>query len=336
LAGETYCTLTDARFFAGTVAMVNSVRLTGNQGDAVVFDRGLTDEQRGLLGGQARIVPVDPRIRPFLVTPSMRNVADGGTLYWIDGDVIVTRNLTRISELADAGKICLYYDMPPTRWFSEWQETFALRAPLRRERYLNAGFVALSVERWQWLLERWAEICERMPPLSAYAGQRHNPVLGGDQDALNGLLMSEVQRASVVELPPEEVVYTGVMHQARVVSSEQLVTVRNGRQVALLHYTGKLKPWMPESWARINRDAYVRLLLRLLFESDVPVRLSGRHVPPWLRPTPRGRLFLSGLRTVHGPRARLQDLARVVVHRLPSRARDPILRVRGRIMHGHR
>jgi hypothetical protein len=336
LSGETYFTLTDARFFVGTVAMMNSVRLTGNQGDFVVFDRGLTDRQRALLGEQARIVPVDPRIRPFLVTPSMRNEASEGTLYWIDGDVIVTRSLAPISKLAEVGKICLYYDVPPTRWFSEWQETFALRAPLRRERYLNAGFLGLSGDRWQWLLERWAEVCESMPPLSAYAGQKHIPVLGGDQDALNGLLMSEVERAAVVELPPEEVVYTGVMHQARVVSREQLVTVRNGHEVALLHYTGKLKPWMPESWARINRDAYVRLLLRLLFESDVPVRLSGRQVPPWLRPTPSGRVLLSGLRTVHGPRARMQDLARLVVHRLPARVRDPILHVRGRIMHGHR
>jgi hypothetical protein len=238
--------------------------------------------------------------------------------------------------LAETGKICLYYDIPPTRWFSDWREIFGLQAPLRRDRYLNAGFFALSRERWAWLLERWSELCQAMPPLSAYAGRKDVPVLGSDQDALNALLMSEVSRSDVAELPSEEVVYTGLMHQARVVDRERLLTVRKGHVVALMHYTGKLKPWMPQSWARINRDGYVRLLLRLLFEDDVPLRLSGNHVPPWLRPTTRGRLLLGGLRVVHGPRARLQDAARVLVHRLPARVREPILHVRGRIMHGHR
>jgi hypothetical protein len=336
VAPETYVTLCDRHFFVGTVAMMNSLRLTGNDGELVVFDRGLTGEQRRLLRDHARVVPVDPSIRPFLVTPSMRNVADAGTLYWIDGDVIVTRNLQRVSELAENGKICLYYDIPPTRWFQEWPEIFALQAPLRRDRYLNAGFLALSRDRWEWLLERWSEVCEIMPPLSAYAGQQEIPVLGGDQDALNALLMSEVSRNAVHELPPEEVVYTGQMHQARLVDRERLVTVRHGHPVALLHYTGKLKPWMPRSWARINQDAYVRLLLRLIFEDDVPVRLSGQHVPRWLRPTAGGRMLLGGLRVVHGPRARLQDAARLFVHRLPGPIREPILRFRGRIMHGHR
>jgi Glycosyl transferase family 8 len=329
-------TLADARFFVGTVAMMNSLRVTGNDGELVVFDRGLTDEQRRLLRDYARVVPVDPGIRPFLVTPSMRNVADSGTLYWIDGDVIVTRNLRHISELAESGKICLYYDNPPIRWFREWEDIFALQAPLRRERYLNVGFLSLSRDRWEWLLERWSEVCAIMPPLSAYTGEKENPVLGGDQDALNALLMSEVSRNAVHELPVEEVVYTGVMHQARVVSREELVCIRRGRRTAVLHYVGKLKPWMPESWGRINRDAYVRLLQRLLFEQDVELRLAFGYVPPWLRPTPRGRLFLSGLRLVHGPRARLQDAARAVVHRLPRPIREPVLRFRGEIMHGRR
>jgi hypothetical protein len=333
---ETYVTLADKHFFVGTVAMLNSLRLTGNRGELVVLERGFTPEQRQLLGDHARVQAVDPGIRPFLLWPFMRTVADSGTLFWIDGDVIVTRSLQQVSEVAGRGKICLYCGGEPTRWFREWQEIFALQAPLRRDRYLNTGFIALSRERWDSLLVRWHEACEAMPPPSRYAGLNEIPVLLGAQDALNALLMSEVPRDAVHELPLEEIVYTGVMHQARVLDPERLLCYHKGRQTALLHYVGKLKPWMPQSWARINRDAYVRLLQRLLFEQDVELRLSPRHVPPWLRPTARGRLLLSGLRVVHGPRARLQDAVRVLVHRLPAPIRDPIHRVRGRIMHGHR
>lgn len=336
MAATTYFTLSDERFFPGAVAMMNSLRLTGNHGELVVLDRGLTVEQRRLLGPHARIHPVDPQIHPFLVTASIRKLADSGTLCWIDGDILLTRGLDHMRALTEIGKVCMYPDSPANRWHSEWQEVFALRRPLRRETYLNAGLWALSIDHWADLLERWSELCELIPQTSVNLGQRHNPFLAGDQDALNALLMSEVPRAQVAELPAEEMVCTGVMHQARIVDRKTLVCSRKGREVALLHYQGKLKPWMSESWGRVNRDAYVRLLLRLWYEEDVPLRLPPRYVPSWLRPTTRGRLLLGGLRVVHGPRARLQDAARVLVHRLPAPVREPILRFRGRIIHGHR
>jgi hypothetical protein len=335
LATETYFTLTDSRFFVGTVGMLNSLRLMGARGELVVLDRGLAPEQRLILGKLARIEPVDPAIRPFSLKPSIRRLAQSGVVFWIDSDMILTRDLRRVSALAKDGKVCLYPDWPPTRWISEWHQAFQLRQPLRRQPYLNAGFLALSVDHWAGLLERWAELCELIPGPGASAGF-DDPFLRSDQDALNALLMSEVPRDDIAELPEEEVALTKVAHQVRVASAKELVCYHRGQQIALIHYVGKLKPWMPESWARINRDAYVRLLLRLLFDEDVELRLPLRYVPQWLRPTLRGRVYLSGLRVVHGPRARLQDFVRPLVHRLPASVRDPILRYRGRIMHGHR
>ena len=45
----TYFTVSTHRFFLGTVALLNSLRLTGNAGELVVLDAGLTPDERELL-----------------------------------------------------------------------------------------------------------------------------------------------------------------------------------------------------------------------------------------------------------------------------------------------
>ena len=46
---STYYTIANAPFFPGLVALLNSLRLSGNAGELVVLDRGLEEEQRELL-----------------------------------------------------------------------------------------------------------------------------------------------------------------------------------------------------------------------------------------------------------------------------------------------
>jgi Glycosyl transferases group 1 len=67
----TYYTISDQRFFPGTVALLNSLRLTGNTGDLVVLDANLTPSDRELLGGHATIVPPTKQIggNPILMKP---------------------------------------------------------------------------------------------------------------------------------------------------------------------------------------------------------------------------------------------------------------------------
>src|SRR6187551_3977245 len=52
----TFYTIADAGFFPGLVALLNSLRLTGNAGELVALDRGLTPAQRELLAGHVSVV----------------------------------------------------------------------------------------------------------------------------------------------------------------------------------------------------------------------------------------------------------------------------------------
>jgi hypothetical protein len=51
----TYYTVSDHRFFLGTVALLNSLRLTNNGGDFVVLDVDLTPSERELLSDHATV-----------------------------------------------------------------------------------------------------------------------------------------------------------------------------------------------------------------------------------------------------------------------------------------
>ena len=96
----TFYTIADAGFFPGLVALLNSLRLTGNSGELVVLDRGLTTAQRGLLEGQVSLVelPEAPAGSPILLKPYPGVVGASGTIVLIDSDMIVTRSLAEIAR----------------------------------------------------------------------------------------------------------------------------------------------------------------------------------------------------------------------------------------------
>jgi hypothetical protein len=51
----THYTVSDHRFFLGTVALRNSLRLIGNGGEVVVLDVGLTATEREMLSDHATV-----------------------------------------------------------------------------------------------------------------------------------------------------------------------------------------------------------------------------------------------------------------------------------------
>jgi hypothetical protein len=165
----TFYTIADARFFPGLVALLNSLRLTGNDGELVVLDRGLSPAQRQALEGHVRLVeiPDPPDGSPALLKAYPHMLGETGTIVLVDSDMVVGRDLGDIAELAAAGKICAFPDPVPHRgrWFAEWHEALELRAPLRQGTYLNAGFLALSALR--------------ADPARAALRARGPPVLGG-------------------------------------------------------------------------------------------------------------------------------------------------------------
>jgi hypothetical protein len=290
-ASPSFFTVSDSRFFVGTVAMLNSLRLTGNGSELVVIDTGLTDEQRRRLDGAATLVTVPPEIargHPLLVKPTA-DLFREGTIVLIDSDMLVVRRLDEAVAAARSGKIFVYPDHEATkdRRFDLWTEALELTAPLRPRRYVNAGFVALSLEHRRDFLERWRRACARIPP-GAIGGDPAEPFYGGDQEALNALLMSEIPDDAQEVGAEGESLHPDALRHVEVVDEEHLICLYRGRRAAILHYSLAPKPWEARAWRRLRSfDAYVRLFPRVAFRDDVPVRLRPEEVAFWLRP---GRL----------------------------------------------
>ena len=132
----TYVTVADAGYFLGAVAMLNSLRLTGNEGELVVIDRGLTPAQRASLGQHARILELSPEDRAkhaYFQRQLVYRYGLDGVLVFLDSDMLVTGSLAPVVEDASRGKIVVYPNHPSGwhRFFPEWAHVFALEAPLR-------------------------------------------------------------------------------------------------------------------------------------------------------------------------------------------------------------
>ena len=328
-AGAAFYTIADATFFPGTVALLNSLRLTRNDEELVVLDMGLAEAQRRLLESHARVVdlPREVAANPYVSKPYPHLLGATGEVALIDSDIIVTRSLAPVFEHACEGKICLFPDHHEARgrWFAEWQDAFGLAAPPRRQPYLNAGFVALRVECFPGFLERFWQACSRIPVNRHLSRDHDQPFWAGDQDALNALLMSEIPPEAIEVLAEDEVVFWDALGDVEVLDAKRLSLDRNGTEPLMLHYSFRPKPWEPRGWIRAKDDAFLRLLPRLLFGDDVPLRLTPTDLPFWIRP---GR----------GPRAALRALdlahraAKAAINAPPEPVRRKMLALRDELM----
>ena len=318
----TFFTISDSLYFIGTVALLNSLRLTLHRGTFVVLDAGLSPAQRARLEAHATVVdlPVELTANPTVLKAYASLFDQHGVSVIIDSDMIVARSLGDVIERARAGKISVVADPLPDRWFEEWSMGFGLRKPLRRQKYVNAGLVALSTEHWPDFLQRWWELCERIPTKAAMMrGSANNPFWAADQDALNALLMSEMPRSAVEVLPPEYEVHPGQMMHASVVDASTLRCTYHGNRLSILHYSMQPKAWQRSGWVRVRRDAYVRLFPRVVCGDDVLIQLMEDEVPLWLRPNAIGLLTLMVLDISHG-------IADALLLLLPTRASAAVRR----------
>jgi hypothetical protein len=321
----TYYTTASAPFFPGAVALLNSLRLCGNDGELVVVDAGLTREQRRALVAHADVVaaPAAVRENPSLAKPFPYVLGKSGVAVVIDSDMIVTADLAPFLRTAAAGKICLFPDHESTRgrWFAEWERGLDLRARPRRQTYLNTGFVALDRGRWNDVLGRWWHGCELVSASGAASGTADTPFWARDQDVLNAILMSEVPADAVAALPAEAEVYWDRLREVEVLDEARLTCHLAGAPVAILHYSYRPKPWEPRAWPRVTDDAFMRLLPRVLFEPDVPLRLEPRAFPLWARPGRAGRVAVRVLDAAH-------FAAKAIVYAPPAPARRRLVAAR--------
>jgi len=329
-------TLSGAGYLPGTLALINSLQITGFEGEVTVLDAGMDDHARALLERRVsvRTLPGDPSSHPVLRKPRLHELEPEGVVIFLDSDMIATGSLDHIVVQAERGQICLFPDHPSTgdRAFPVWETTFGLSAPLRRRRHLNTGFVAFSVERWPDLLRRWDAACRQIPSDEVFVPVMHEPPAtrfasrpfwGGDQDAFNAILMSEVPEDAIAEQPEDGEVFPDTMAEVEVVDEATLECRYRGSSPTLLHYVLSPKPWQSNSWRRVRRDAYVRLLRRLL--ADEP---DCGELPLWLRQNAHGEATLRSLSLVNGGKVTAEESARAAVHALPSPAKSALRSMR--------
>ena len=276
-----FFTISDAGFFPGTVALLNSLRLLGHTDELVVLDLGLTPEQRARLApAGVSFVSTPDNAHPWVLKPVAAAADARGVVVLVDSDMVVTSSMEPIVRAAREGKFCVFPDHPSDhgRWFREWSDLFELSAPLRHATYANAGVIAFSADVWPEFLERWSRACRPM------AGRRtvrtdSEPDGQMDQDALNALLMSEIPESSVELLPG----YEWDMREVELVDLHTLECVSGGQTQTLLHTPTSPKLWQEGGWRRVERGAYVELMPRLLLGPDVVLRLEPDEIPLWMR-----------------------------------------------------
>ena len=335
LRGIRYVTLTDERFFIGTVALVNSLRLTENGHDILIVDAGLRSDQRDRLAAVAdvrRLENCGSQVLPPFLKPRALMSAPMGTLVFLDSDMIVTASLESTAIAAAEGRICVLPDGPPrhhTRRFEDaWTKRLHLRRPLREQPYINSGFIALDSSRWVGLLERWIELCAEVSEsrsLLPHSIPMHeadvHPFAYLDQDVLNAILMSEVDESAVV---------IGDWHRAGVPEPEDTTRIverlslqcqsDRATSTMLLHHFSRPKPWFAEARGCLMYEPYDELLVRLLTGPDLTIVLPPDAIPVWLRRGPVRRIERRVTRSQTMP-ARVLRRAHTVAFRQTTRAR---------------
>jgi lipopolysaccharide biosynthesis glycosyltransferase len=322
----TVYTMCDSRYFVGAVAMINSYLLSGNRAaEIVVLDLGLEADQHEILGERCRIMkrselPVPLDTHAWYLTPFPAIDASSGPILMIDSDILVTDDLTDLVDAASSGKICVFPDIYPDRHFASWATFFDLQQTLRDDQtYVNAGFVALSGDHHGDLLQRWWEATQALVPL----GNPPEAVRFVGQDALNALLQSERPREVTELLPRTSVKYLRAeMSRVSVTDPTRLTCSSDGDQVRVLHSIASPKPWLTTRSQGVRPTAFVRLLRRVLLETDAPIQVRDEDLPRFLRRGFSGSAALYegytldfGIRGVQWVRNRLPGGPRSVIRR---------------------
>jgi hypothetical protein len=305
-------TVSDADFFAGTVALLNSLHRNADGLPLTVLDRGLTAVQRRLLEPHCEIVTGGRDREGYLakLEAPLRSSADPVVL--VDSDVVIVDSIAEPLAAAERGSLFAFREpLGGQRWFAEWSDLFALRAPLRPGPTLNTGFVVLSPARLPSLLPRWAELCEIIAARAAATswtevrGTRDDPLWLVDEDACNALLLSEMPDGSATIGPDHGMVMAPRdLAETVVVDRDRWRCEWRGRPVTLLHGVGLRKPWQPAAVREVRRTAYLGALRRFLTGPDLAVRVPEQELVPWLRTGARGTSVRWALHAYDAPARR--------------------------------
>jgi hypothetical protein len=271
----------DASHFVGAVALLNSLRLTGHDEPILLFDAGLTAEQRDSLAPHVTLLPAPTGTPTVFLWPLGPLEHPARVAILLDADIIVVGSLTEPIELARAGRLVGFVNNEPNhdRFFPEWSATLGL-GPLRRRPYLNAGqlFVPESLNRR--VLQVWNDGLAKLDVQRTWLqkGTLFEPFYFGDQDVLNAIVAAELAPEEVVTLEHRLAPHPPFPGLRLVDTDALLCRYPDGVRPFVLHHV-LAKPWLKAT----QTNVYSLLLPRLLLAPDVALRLEPDQLPLRLR-----------------------------------------------------
>ena len=275
-----YC-VTDAGHFLGLVALVNSLRVLGHDETVYVLDCGLEQWQRELLAETTCVVSLENSIHPMLMKAALPLMRPAQVMVVVDVDVIFTRRLDELVELAaDTGKPVLFPNDRDDRFEPGW-ERLGFGPPVPHT-YVASGQFVLPAGSGEEFLALWAEGMRRLandqtlyelglPP-------KDDPFFYPDMDVLNAMVGPAIAVDSFVLADRSTAAYWP-FRDVRIKNARELVVeFDDGSRPFLLHHI-LTKPWN----GLVAPNPYSRLMSRLLCEEDVAVRVPVKRVPKSLR-----------------------------------------------------
>jgi hypothetical protein len=274
-------TVSDRRYFLGTVALLNSLRLLGHSDPVFLVDAGLSDDQRDIIAGHVTLIPA-PEAVPALflkVLGPLSHPADVAIL--LDADVIVVRPLHDLIDVARGGRMVAFLNNEPNhdRFFAEWAHMLAL-GPLERRPYLANGQLCIPRSLSTRVLQPWQDAQHRVDIRHTCLGRGTllDPFYFPDMDVFNAVVAAYLEPHEVLAYEHRLAPHPPFAELSVIDKWRLVCRYPDGTQPFLLHHV-LAKPWLKPTRA----NAYSKLLPRLLLAPDVSLRLEPELLPVRLR-----------------------------------------------------
>jgi len=265
-------------YFLGAVGMINSLRLLGHQEPIFLLDCGLTARQTDLLRPHVTLVPGRTDAPPYVLKTIAPLRHPTKVMVLIDADMVATRSFAElIAQAAEGRVIAPRNDIE--RFSAEWSTLLGL-GPVRRQPYVSSGLVFMGPSIGEDVLTLMDTLIDKVR-FDLTFDQRKDPsypLFYMEQDVLNAILASRVERDRVVALPHRLVPNPPIPGLRLLDEATLRCAYRDGTEPYALHHFA-VKPWLEPA----RHGAYSRLLRRLLTGADVPIRVDEEELPLRLR-----------------------------------------------------
>jgi hypothetical protein len=279
-----YC-VSNARYFPGVAATINSLRLLGHSEPILLLDCGLTEAQRRLLDNEVELHDAAEG-SPYLMKHVLPLRHPAEAMLVIDADVIITQSLEPLFAQAGPTKLAGFADALPDRSYSAWSDLLGFLPP-GRQSYVNAGTFVVGWELGATLMENIRLGLQRVDLSKSMYGTEPTPqypLYFLDQDVLNAYIVSHVP-AEDVHVMEHRLAPHPPFPNLELRNEQNLQCIYpDGVEPFVLHHARE-KPWL----SAVQPTVYSKLLRRLLLDDDVRIRVPPTMLPLRMR---RGALAM--------------------------------------------